>query len=801
MSKMNIRKLIAMICIIISVMLIACACAAPEETTGTTSVTTAPVTEETTEESGTEAPTTSKVTYTVTVVDENGAPLAGAEVSLCNNGLCTPAETDENGVATFTLAADTYSVKVVLEGYTGEAEYSFPEGETALTVVLTKVADETTAAESESATETETESESASESATATETETETETESESATETEAGNSEGETPENPIYLEFEMNDEWTVANATVTVPAGKTYYFATYNVGDGMILTANGEVVDVAYGNMMWRMPSTFSITNDTDADVEYALVAVYEAGSMMNPAELTIGETTAIISDNGMGYFYTYTATDYCMFYFAIDSECANWTYVINNMTSYKYGDICSSDDAWPEYEAYIYLAKGDVIEINVGTADYAAGEVKFTTETTAMGTEEAPFLLDGYYFNLPVEAGKTLYVSGRFAEMVMNLMAENATVVCDGNALTATDGVFTYTFPAGFGPMSMPSVIAITNNAEEDATYTVSFEYPEGHMENPKYAEVGENTATVTPNGFYFEYVADSFGKLIFTIDENCTNWFYVMNNTTSSSYGDNHASDDEEVVSSDFIIVAPGDTVQIIVGTADYTEGDVAFALSVEPIGDSAENAYALTSNSISLMLQGNQSFYFTGRFFGMTCTVNVYGNATISINGQEYTADENGIITFTVPAATMGFMTPPDAYVITATDDNGAYVEVVYTFPAGHSENPDVLSVGENTITVAEGSQGYNYVYIAPTAGTLTITMPADANWSYIVNNLTSYKYGDMQWSDSDPVVATYSITVEAGDEIQVIVNTYDPENMWTAPAGSITFTAEFVEAAE
>ena len=46
MSKMSIRRIIAIVCIIISVMLIACACGNNEETTGTTNnSTTAPVVE------------------------------------------------------------------------------------------------------------------------------------------------------------------------------------------------------------------------------------------------------------------------------------------------------------------------------------------------------------------------------------------------------------------------------------------------------------------------------------------------------------------------------------------------------------------------------------------------------------------------------------------------------------------------------------------------------------------------------------------------------------------------------------
>jgi hypothetical protein len=69
-----------------------------------------------------------------------------------------------------------------------------------------------------------------------------------------------------------------------------------------------------------------------------------------------------------------------------------------------------------------------------------------------------------------------------------------------------------------------------------------------------------------------------------------------------------------------------------------------------------------------------------------------------------------------------------------------------------------------------------------------AGTLTLEFYAeDAEWnplawSYTVNNLTSYVYGDMQDSTNPDVVNPAVITVAAGDELQIVVNTLDPENM-------------------
>ena len=145
MKKNTFMKFIAIICILTSVLLVVCSCKQEpqnnQESNTTPAQTTNPVTDPITEpvtEPVTE-PAFTGVIYKVTVVDENNAPLAGAMIQLCNDGLCgMPGFTDANGVATFEYdEPDNYTVKVTLTGYTGEAEYTFPADSTELTVQLT----------------------------------------------------------------------------------------------------------------------------------------------------------------------------------------------------------------------------------------------------------------------------------------------------------------------------------------------------------------------------------------------------------------------------------------------------------------------------------------------------------------------------------------------------------------------------------------------------------------------------------------------------------------------------------------
>lgn len=81
-----------------------------------------------------------KVTYTVTVVDENGNPIAGAMVQLCLES-CMPAVTNESGVAEYRVEEAHYKVSflTVPAGYeltTEETNFYFEDGSYEMTLTL-----------------------------------------------------------------------------------------------------------------------------------------------------------------------------------------------------------------------------------------------------------------------------------------------------------------------------------------------------------------------------------------------------------------------------------------------------------------------------------------------------------------------------------------------------------------------------------------------------------------------------------------------------------------------------------------
>ena len=137
----NIIALALALCVMLSL----CACGGanapaetkPVETEAPVVATEAPAAQE--QEVVVEENETGMVQYTVTVVDEAGAPIVGAMVQLCKDS-CVPAVTDANGVATFNLPEDDYKASMLAMpagyAYAGEADTFYFEGAFELTITL-----------------------------------------------------------------------------------------------------------------------------------------------------------------------------------------------------------------------------------------------------------------------------------------------------------------------------------------------------------------------------------------------------------------------------------------------------------------------------------------------------------------------------------------------------------------------------------------------------------------------------------------------------------------------------------------
>lgn len=140
---MNVMKRFTAAVLLLTLVLCLCACGGSGEKTPETEApeTEAPVVETEAPAVETEAPTEAEFNgYTVTVQDEEGNPIAGAMVQLCQD-TCFPSMTNESGVAMFDLEEADYKVAFITmpAGYTYSSEvqeFYFESGSKEMTIVL-----------------------------------------------------------------------------------------------------------------------------------------------------------------------------------------------------------------------------------------------------------------------------------------------------------------------------------------------------------------------------------------------------------------------------------------------------------------------------------------------------------------------------------------------------------------------------------------------------------------------------------------------------------------------------------------
>lgn len=140
----NMKRLIAvMMVLVIAVCFAACGGTEPTKAPTTTTPTTAPTTQPTT--APTTQPTKAEPGYIVYVVDQDGLPVGGATVLLCDEGMCyAPVVTNAEGAAEFSQK-NLVGAKAKIAAITGytidNPDYTMiAEGENTVTLTVTKAA-------------------------------------------------------------------------------------------------------------------------------------------------------------------------------------------------------------------------------------------------------------------------------------------------------------------------------------------------------------------------------------------------------------------------------------------------------------------------------------------------------------------------------------------------------------------------------------------------------------------------------------------------------------------------------------
>ena len=339
----------------------------------------------------------------------------------------------------------------------------------------------------------------------------------------------GSKAEEPIEVTFDEN-----MSATVKVPAQTTFYFAApFGLQQGMILTANGEELAFVAGNRWFGTPSTFSITNDTDAAVEYTLVASYPVGSMMNPEVLEELDdwcygSVSQVQGTSDGYYYTYTAPadGTVVFYFSsvpfVGDEYEdpdNYKEylcdisITNNTTCVQKTLLADGVDFYG-LELHMDVKAGDeLVIVIVAVQDtegnyYPAAEMEWVGYFAyPAGTENNPiypeYEWDESYTNasvtVTVPAGATVYFIG-YNGMINTVNGEVVELTEEG-------------------------AFSITNNGEADAEYTIALATPVGHSTNPEVFEgdsFSDTKALDEECDYNYIWTATKDGKITLIVTE---------------------------------------------------------------------------------------------------------------------------------------------------------------------------------------------------------------------------------------------------------------------------------------
>ena len=417
--------------------------------------------------------------------------------------------------------------------------------------------------------------------------------------------------------------------------------------------------------------------------------------------------------------------------------------------------------------------------LEIKPGTAAEKPLEITdLSAPTTVTLEKEEPFYVSGAFHGRIL----TIYDAGD-----LKLALNDQTILPDES------GTVTVCFPAA--KEESPATIVLQLTSAVDKEYTLVFSYPLGTPENPDTMVPEENCAILeenAPDGYTFLWHADVDGELTITMPAD-SHWQYTLLDET-------HNSAEEPSARVQIVPVTAGTELVFTVNTYDPENPEVTPAGTVTFTASFFDPTLGTEGNPIwlelsdTLTIPAGKTVYYTARVDDMIMTLSGE-NVSVNHNGTDYTPVE-GVITLDCKGASE---TEPPVFAITNTGTQEETFAVTFGYPLGHSENPEILTLGKTEVTLAEGNaEGRFFTWTAEASGSFTVTMTDGAHWQYALSNVTGGISGEHHTSGDDPVRLTETIAVSAGDTVRIMVNTYDPANPYAPPAGTVIFTTAFTE---
>ena len=446
--------------------------------------------------------------------------------------------------------------------------------------------------------------------------------------------------------------------------------------------------------------------------------------------------------------------------------------------------------------------LAASDTVDIQViampdRNGQYGAAKVMLVgrfTGTPGSSPENPITIAEGQTAAVfSMEANQTLYFSGMVQEMVATVEnASGVTISCDEKtAWAGQSGVAQMEFPSeGEEPVSF----SVTSKNEKELTMTLS--YPAGHEKNPARLLLGETVVVLEENdadGYLLDWTADCDGQLTVSV-EGAPDWQYQLVDLTAETSGERVTGAEPQTVE-----VKSGTTLRLTLWTlAEEGENLPSGELTVRAsffdplLGTEAKpirlEAGGKEANTVTV--PAGETLYYSAAAEGMRLSF-AGTQVTLVHNGSEY-LPENG----TLELMCHGM---DSVFAITNSSEQEQTCKFVFSHPEGHLNNPAKMVLGENTASLEDGSlSGYTFAWTAEGTGLLIVTMAEDAGWQYRLTNETAGVTGVIHTSEDQPAAVSETLNVTMGDQILVTVNTFDQEKPLNAPAGEVTFTAEFVD---
>ena len=455
-------------------------------------------------------------------------------------------------------------------------------------------------------------------------------------------------------------------------------------------------------------------------------------------------------------------------------------------------------------------------------GTSGYNPGldsggtDTGTTTEPTTpeAGSEDSPYLefvaeLPGQIQTVAISTNGTVYQNLMGLEACVLTIEDPDAYVVYGETTYEPDDLGVVNVPILPGETeNTPVTLRIGNKNDADKAFTLCFLGPVGSAGNPEPLTAAEDGTVAIKtvleagdtDGWFYGFTAEENSRLTLQLDkitENTACDIIVTVNDVVTKL-----SECEEGLLS--VEVKQGDTalIQVVAipgedGTYPAVEAEISGTVESAP-GSEANpivvyGEFPIVTEKIA---PGASVFYNVFGANDMTLTVENAQNCVITVDGVTYAAVD-GVITAAIKTDNPR---NPVVIVVGNSGEDATSFTLELVPPLGSMNNPAAMVEGTNTAVIEAGDiDGYWFTWTADADAVVTITMP-DGDWTYQLEHVSGDipTYGDIQWSDSDPVVSSVETKVVAGDVLNLMVNTYDPADMFSNPAGEICFQLSVVQ---